>query len=82
MLIFAALSSLASNYYQQDPSSMLMAVMSISSIAVVVISIIGLHKLSKSFGHGIGFTIGLILLEPIFLLVLGFGSSRYIGKDM
>ena len=82
MLIFAVLSSLASNYYQQDPSSMLMAVMSISSIAVVVISIIGLHKLSKSFGHGIGFTIGLILLEPIFLLVLGFGSSRYIGKDM
>lgn len=39
-----------------------------------------MHKLSKAFGHGIGFTLGLIFLSPIFMLILGFGNSQYIGK--
>ena len=38
-------------------------------------------KLSRAFGHGIGFAIGLILLQPIFLLILGFGSDQYYGAD-
>lgn len=38
------------------------------------------HKLSKSFGHGVGFTIGLLLFESIFMLILGFGKSEYIGN--
>lgn len=38
------------------------------------------HKLSKSFGHGIGFTIGLLFFESIFMLILGFGNSEYIGN--
>jgi Family of unknown function (DUF5684) len=35
--------------------------------------------MSKSFGHGIGFALGLIFLPFIFLLVLAFGSSKYVG---
>lgn len=46
----------------------------------LVFEIIGLSKLSKSFGHGGGFTLGLVFLNPIFVLILGFGSSRYIGN--
>jgi len=42
-----------------------------------VISIMTLHKLSKSFGKGVGFTIGLIFLPLIFLLILAFGKSEY-----
>jgi hypothetical protein len=38
-----------------------------------------LHLLSKSFGNGIGFTLGLIFLNPIFILILGFGDAKYIG---
>ena len=38
------------------------------------------HKLSKSFGHGVGFTIGLLLFESIFMLIRGFGKSEYIGN--
>ena len=34
---------------------------------------------SKSFGKGVGFTIGLILFPGIFLTILGLGSSEYIG---
>ena len=45
----------------------------------VVVGIITLVKLSKSFGHGGGFACGLIFLNTIFMLILGFGSSRYVG---
>lgn len=46
-----------------------------------IVMIMAIHSLSKSFGHGIGFTLGLIFLSPIFLLILGFGSSRYVGPS-
>jgi hypothetical protein len=45
----------------------------------VVIGIIMLNDLSKSFGHGVGFTLGLIFLSLIFLFILAFGSSTYRG---
>ncbi len=48
-------------------------------VANVVVGIITLVKLSKSFGHGGGFACGLIFLNSIFMLILGFGSSRYLG---
>lgn len=44
-----------------------------------VIMIIVLNDLSKSFGHGMGFTLGLVFLSLIFFLILAFGGSRYIG---
>ncbi len=46
----------------------------------LIIQIIFCNKLSKAFGHGIGYTIGLLFLEPIFILILGFGSDRYLGN--
>lgn len=35
------------------------------------------YKLAKKFGHGIGYTIGLLMLRPIFLAIIGFGDSKY-----
>ena len=35
------------------------------------------HSLSKSFGHGIGYTFGLVFIEPIMLMILGLGHNRY-----
>lgn len=34
-------------------------------------------KTAERFGHGIGFALGLIFLNPIFLLILAFGDSKY-----
>ena len=54
----------------------------VCTILTVLQSIIGavaFYKLSRSFGHGIGFTVGLVLLRTIFLLVLAFGSLSYLG---
>lgn len=50
-------------------------------IASIVINIITLHKLSKSFGYGVGFTLGLLFLPIIFYIILGFGSSKYVGPS-
>lgn len=36
-------------------------------------------KLSKAFGHGIGFAVGLALLPTIFSLVLAFNNDVYTG---
>lgn len=44
-----------------------------------VVVIVVMNDLSKSFGHGVGFTLGLIFLPYIFFLVLAFGSSQYQG---
>ena len=41
-------------------------------------AIVVMNDLSKAFGHGLGFTLGLIFLSPIFYLMLGFGSSHYV----
>ena len=45
----------------------------------IIILVIVMNDLSKSFGQGMGFTLGLIFLSFIFYLILGFGSSKYIG---
>lgn len=48
-------------------------------IVSLVASIIVMSDLSKSFGRGIGTTLGLIFLGPIFFCILGFGSAEYQG---
>ncbi len=52
----------------------------ILGIIMLVWQIIIYYHISKSFGHGVGYTIGLIFLPFIFHLILSFGSSEYIGN--
>src|SRR5438552_10285591 len=44
-----------------------------------IILIILVIDLAKSFGKGVGFGIGLLLLPIIFFPILGFGSAQYQG---
>jgi len=37
-------------------------------------------KTAQRFGQGTGFALGLIFLNPIFLLILAFGSAQYVGE--
>ena len=48
-------------------------------LIVAIFNIISLNKLAKAFGHGVGFTIGLFFLNPIFMLILGFSDNQYQG---
>ena len=64
-----------------NESIFLTVIATLLRIVIAVINIMYCIKLSRAFGHGIGFAIGLILLQPIFLLILGFGSDPYYGSD-
>jgi len=44
-----------------------------------IVGIVLCIDLAKSFGKGVGFGIGLILLSVIFFPILGFGSAQYQG---
>lgn len=45
----------------------------------IYILFVAIFALAKSFGKGVGFGIGLLLLGIIFFPILGFGNSVYIG---
>lgn len=42
-----------------------------------VVYVLTMHRIVKRFGHGIGFTVGIILLFIIFTPILAFGKSEY-----
>jgi hypothetical protein len=48
-------------------------------IVNIIFAIIVVNDLSKVFGHGIGYTLGLIFLSFIFIPILGFGGTQYVG---
>ena len=50
-------------------------------IAALILALVETYKLMCSFGHGMGWTILYIFFTNIVLLVLGFGSSSYIGPQ-
>ena len=54
---------------------LLLCIPLVNLIVLIIVS----NDLSKSFGHGMGFTLGLIFLSFIFYLILAFGSSQYVG---
>lgn len=60
----------------------LMWLIMLTSAATLIMGAAFTHKLSRAFRHGVPFTIGLLLLQPIFILVLAFGSSEYHGADL
>ena len=59
----------------------ILLIVSLIRIILAIISILYCIKLSRAFGHGIGFASGLIFLQPIFMLILGFGNDPYYGAD-
>jgi len=48
-------------------------------IVNAVFLIILVFDLAKSFGKGTGFALGLLFLDLIFILILGFGDAHYVG---
>jgi hypothetical protein len=50
-------------------------------IVNAVIAILMIIGLAQNFGKGTGFILGLIFLGIIFIPILAFGDSRYIGES-
>ena len=62
-------------------SNALMYLMYVIAVIAIIFGIICTYKLAKAFGKGFGFFLGLIFLRPIFMLILGFGSAQYQGRQ-
>lgn len=45
----------------------------------IVMYVILCFKLAKAFGQGTAFGFGILFLNTIFMLILGFGSAEYVG---
>lgn len=60
-----------------NDSTSLQLISSIATIVAFIYSVRITHGLSRSFGHGAGFTLGLLFLPYIFYPILAFGSSTY-----
>ena len=64
---------------QDAPQSMVVAASAMGLIATVI-HIVQSFKLAKAFGKGFGTGLLLLISGPLGRLVLGLGSSRYVGK--
>lgn len=47
------------------------------AVFCIIVDIMLKNRISKSFGHGAGFTCGLVFLEPIFIMILAFNKDKY-----
>lgn len=47
----------------------------------IVFVIIVMNDLARSFGKSALFTLGLVLFNPLFMMILGFGAARYQGAS-
>ena len=54
----------------------------VGAIASIILTIYQANSLAKAFGKGTGFTVGLILLSPIFYMILAFGDATYTKPDI
>ena len=80
-IALSIVSSIAGSTTNSEDGSGGSVIVGIIGFASLVLSVVQLYKLSLSFGYGVGFTLGLIFLSPIFLLILGFGSAQYMGRE-
>ena len=51
-------------------------------VVSMVVLVVVMNDLSKSFGHGTGFTVGLLLVPFVFIPMLAFGPSPYLGPSV
>jgi heme/copper-type cytochrome/quinol oxidase subunit 2 len=69
---------------QQDPNMIISVLQIVASVLQIVAGLTSLYftvrtmrDLARAFGHGRGFTAGLIFLPYIFYPILAFGDSQY-----
>ncbi len=53
----------------------------VANLVFVVVLIMAYHRINVSFGHGAGMTVLAALLMPVWASILGFGSSRWVGRE-
>jgi len=62
---------------QQDPNLIISGVQLVAGFVSLYFTLRTMRDLARAFGHGRGFTAGLIFLPFIFYPILAFGDSQY-----
>lgn len=78
--VFIVASFAAAYFKSGDMADSYEYIATLCSMVAFVVAFLENIKLSRSFGHGYLFAFGLLILNPIFTMILGFGSSEYIGN--
>lgn len=81
IIVAIAAGILSNSVNNGEASGFMMGALWVLTVAACVIGIINNYKLAKAFGKGIGFFLGLVFLNPIFKLILGFGDAQYQGRQ-
>ena len=80
---FNVLHSESTEMTQHSPDSIWVTILLLVAlpfgILTAVYSILSALRIAESFGKGKLFCIGLVLLYPIFISILGYGKSKYVG---
>lgn len=79
-LVLLLAGSFVAGMGQGMESSFIMLGGQVVMLVGAIVVIMGEYYLYKSFGHGIGWLILSIFIPNILMLVLGFGSSQYLGN--
>ena len=64
----------------EDVSTIVSLLASVLGLVIAAINLIMNVKLAQKFGHTVLFGLGLMFLSPIFTMLLGLGSSEYLGN--
>lgn len=78
-LLVSFVSSFLFNY--GEPGSALVTVSYLLFFVAAAFEVVCIYKLSKAFGHGVPFAVGLFFLAPIFRLILAFSGDTYQGPQ-
>lgn len=80
-LVLSAAANSMMSWYNGGGSALIGVFAFVLSVLAAVFEILYAIKTARAFGKGTGFILGLIFLNPIFRIILGFGSAQYLGAD-
>lgn len=65
-----------------SPWLVLLSFVPILNIAAVVVFAIAIYRITVAFGYGVGMTVLGILLFPVWASIIGWGSARWVGREI
>ena len=65
-----------------SPWLVLLSFVPILNIAAIVVFAIAIYRVSGAFGYGAGMTVLGVLLFPVWASIIGWGSARWVGREI